>query len=77
MLHRGGNSHDERANFTKNNNAIYFTCVLAIAITVGIYEIYLERKTDESIIGLMISFIIRCVIATFLSYYTYLEILNG
>jgi len=50
---------------------------LAIAITVGIYEIYLERKTDESIIGLMISFIIRCVIATFLSYYTYLEILNG
>lgn len=49
---------------------------LAIAITVGIYEIYLERKTDESIIGLMISFIIRCVIATFLSYYTYLEILN-
>ena len=50
---------------------------LAIAITVGIYEIYLERKTDESIIGLMISFIVRCVIATFLSYYTYLEILNG
>ena len=50
---------------------------LAIAITSGIYEIYLERKTDESIIGLMISFIIRCVIATFLSYYTYLEILNG
>lgn len=50
---------------------------LAIAITSGIYEIYLERKTDESIIGLMISFIIRCVIAAFLSYYTYLEILNG
>lgn len=50
---------------------------LAIAITVGIYEIYLERKVDGSIIGLMISFIIRCVIATFLSYYTYLEILNG
>lgn len=50
---------------------------LAIVITSGIYEIYLERKTDESIIGLMISFIIRCVIAAFLSYYTYLEILNG
>lgn len=50
---------------------------VAIAITVGIYEIYLERKVDESIIGLAISFIIRCVVATFLSYYTYLEILNG
>lgn len=50
---------------------------LAIAITSGIYEIYLERKTDDSIIGLMISFIIRCTVATFLSYYTYLEILNG
>lgn len=50
---------------------------LAIAITVGIYEIYLERKVDCSIIGLMISFIIRCIVATFLSYYTYLEILNG
>lgn len=50
---------------------------LASAITVGIYEIYLERKTDDSIIGLMISFIVRCIIATFLSYYTYLEILYG
>lgn len=50
---------------------------LAIAITVGIYEIYLERKVDGSIIGLMISFIIRCIVATVLSYYTYLEILNG
>lgn len=50
---------------------------LAIAITSGIYEIYLERKTDESIIGLVISFVIRCGIATFLSYYAYLEILNG
>ena len=50
---------------------------LAIAITSGIYEIYLERKTDDSIIGLVISFIIRCVIATLLSYYVYLEILNG
>ena len=50
---------------------------LAIEITSGIYEIYLERKTDDSIIGLMISFIIRCTVATFLSYYTYLEILNG
>lgn len=47
---------------------------LAIAIT---SEIYLERKTDNSIIGLMISFIIRCIVATVLSYYTYLEILNG
>lgn len=50
---------------------------LAIAITSGIYEIYLERKTDESIIGLVISFVIRCGIAIFLSYYAYLEILNG
>lgn len=50
---------------------------LAIAITSGIYELYLERKADESIIGLVISFIIRCVVATFLSYYTYIEILNG
>lgn len=50
---------------------------LAIAITVGIYEIYLERKVDGSIIGLMISFIIRCIVATVLSYYNYLEILNG
>lgn len=50
---------------------------LAIAITSGIYEIYLERKTDDSIIGLMISFIIRCIAATLLSYYAYLEILNG
>ena len=50
---------------------------LAIAITSGIYEIYLERKTDNSIIGLMISFIIRCIVATVLSHYTYLEILNG
>lgn len=50
---------------------------LAIAITSGIYEIYLERKTDDSIIGLMISFIIRCITATLLSYYAYLEILNG
>lgn len=50
---------------------------LAIAITSGIYEIYLERKTDDSIIGLMISFIIRCTVAAFLSYYTYLEILNA
>lgn len=50
---------------------------LAIAITVGIYEIYLERKVNDSIIGLVISFIIRCITATFLSYYTYLEILNG
>lgn len=50
---------------------------LASAITVGIYEIYLERKTDESIIGLVISFGIRCIVAAFLSYYTYLEILNG
>lgn len=49
---------------------------LAIAITSGIYEIYLERKTDVSIIGLVISFIVRCVIATLLSYYAYLEILN-
>lgn len=32
---------------------------LAIAITSGIYEIYLERKTDESIIGLVISFVIE------------------
>lgn len=50
---------------------------LAIAITSGIYEIHLERKTDESIIGLVISFVIRCIAATFLLYYTYLEILNG
>lgn len=50
---------------------------LSIAITSGIYEIYLERKTDESIIGLVISFIIRCIVAAFLSYYTYLEILNA
>lgn len=50
---------------------------LAIAITSGIYEIYLERKTDDSIIGLVISFIIRCIVAAFLSYYTYLEILNA
>ena len=50
---------------------------VAIAMTVGIYEIYLERKVNDSIIGLVISFIIRCIIATFLSYYTYLEILNG
>ncbi len=50
---------------------------LSIAITVGIYEIYLERKVDESIIGLVISFVIRCIAATFLLYYTYLEILNG
>lgn len=50
---------------------------LAIAITSGIYEIYSERKTDDSIIGLVISFIIRCVAATLLSYYTYLEILNA
>lgn len=50
---------------------------LAIAITAGIYEIYLERKADDSIIGLMISFIIRCIVATVLSHYTYLEILNG
>lgn len=48
---------------------------LAIAITSGIYEIYLERRTDESIIGLVISFIIRCIVAMFLSYYAYLEIL--
>ena len=50
---------------------------LAIAITVGIYEIYLERKVNDSIIGLVISFIVRCILATFLSYYTYLEIVNG
>lgn len=50
---------------------------VAIAITVGIYEIYLERKVNDSIIGLVISFITRVIIATFLSYYTYLEILNG
>lgn len=50
---------------------------LAIAITSGIYEIYLERKTDDSIIGLVISFIIRFIVATLLLYYTYLEILNG
>lgn len=50
---------------------------LAIAITSGIYEIYLERKTDDSIIGLVISFIIRFIAATLLLYYTYLEILNG
>lgn len=48
---------------------------LSIAITSGIYEIYLERKTDESIIGLVISFIIRCIVAMFLSYYAYLEVL--
>lgn len=50
---------------------------LAIAITAGIYELYLERETDKSIIGLVISFIIRCIVAAFLSYYTYLEILNA
>lgn len=50
---------------------------LAIAITSGIYEIYLERKTDDSIIGLVISFIIRFIAATLLLYYTHLEILNG
>ena len=50
---------------------------LAIAITAGIYELYLKRETDKSIIGLVISFIIRCIVAAFLSYYTYLEILNA
>jgi len=38
---------------------------LSITITSRIYEIYLERKTDESIIGLVISFIIRCIVAMF------------
>jgi hypothetical protein len=50
---------------------------LSIAITVEIYEIYLERKDVDSIVGLMISFMIRCIVAIVLSYYAYLEILNG